>query len=199
MTIITVPFRKAGTAAVAGGTTVVGLGVAAAVQPAVVADTWFIIGGAAICLLAVGVLGLRRAVNGLGTARRALSGSAVATALFGLAHFYALVDADLAILAFSVFMVLASIGMIVASIAILRSTNSRGWTRLTPLLCGVWPVATIPAGAAIGDLPHFLAIAVWGVCWVALGASLLTAEFTPASRQRHDPGIGVPSGGKNGS
>jgi hypothetical protein len=39
-----------------------------------------------------------------------------------------------------------------------------------PLLCGVWPLATIPAGAVIGDLPHLGAIAVWGLCRVAFGA-----------------------------
>jgi hypothetical protein len=36
----------------------------------------------------------------------------------------------------------------------------------------VSPILTIPAGAALGDIPHFLAIAVWGLCWIALGVSL---------------------------
>jgi hypothetical protein len=44
-----------------------------------------------------------------------------------------------------------------------------------PLLCGLWPIVTIPAGSALGDVPHFLAIAVWGICWVALGIVLRTA------------------------
>ncbi len=92
--------------------------------------------------------------------------------LFALAHFYALVDEDVAILLFSVFMVLTSIGMIVAGVAILRSTAAHGWGHAVPLVCGVWPILTIPAGAALGDVPHFLAIAVWGVCWTALGVSL---------------------------
>jgi hypothetical protein len=41
--------------------------------------------------------------------------------------------------------------------------------RATLVSAGVWPLATIPAGAALGDLPHFGAIAVWGLCWVAFG------------------------------
>ncbi len=36
----------------------------------------------------------------------------------------------------------------------------------------VWPIVTIPMGSALGDVPHFLAITIWGICWVALGLVL---------------------------
>ena len=85
-----------------------------------------------------------------------------------LAHVYTLVDADTAILLFSVFLVVLALGMVVAGVALARVW--RGPARFVPLVCGVWPLATIPAGAALGDLPHFGAIAVWGLCWVAFGA-----------------------------
>ncbi len=174
MTTTTVPARRAGTAAVIGGLTISILGVVAAVDADAVTDTWFTIGGLAIGLLVVGVLGLRTAVADVSTARRALAGSAVAMTLFGLAHLYALLDTNLAILLFSVLMVLASLGMIIAGVALVRRGIGHRWQRLIPLMCGVWPILTIPAGAAIGDLPHFLAIAVWGAWWVALGMNLLT-------------------------
>lgn len=121
------------------------------------------------------MLGLRGALPGLPVARGALAFAAVALAAFGLAHFYALVDEDLAVLLFSVFMVLAVIGMVVAGIALLRSGVGDARTRWLPLACGVWPVATIPAAAAIGDVPHFLAITVWGLLWAAFGIGLATA------------------------
>jgi hypothetical protein len=89
-------------------------------------------------------------------------------ALFALAHVYTLVDVDTAILLFSVVLVVAAVALIVAGIALARTWRGPG--RFVPLLCGVWPLATIPAGAALGDLPHFGAIAVWGLCWVAFGA-----------------------------
>lgn len=107
-----------------------------------------------------------------GVARPALAVAGAGMALFALAHVYTLVDADTAILLFSVFLVVLALGMVVAGVALARVWC--GPARFVPLLCGVWPLATIPAGAAIGDLPHFGAIAVWGLCWVAFGVLALT-------------------------
>jgi hypothetical protein len=107
-------------------------------------------------------------------------GAALVISRVAAAHFYALVDEDLAVLLFSVFMILASVGMIVAGVAYLRSGIERGWRGLVPLVCGVWPILTIPAGAALGDLLQFGAIAVWGLCWTALGISLLAPSAPPA-------------------
>jgi hypothetical protein len=43
------------------------------------------------------------------------------------------------------------------------------------LITGLWPLA-IPIGLALGDVPHFVAIALWGACWTALGRLLLTEQ-----------------------
>jgi hypothetical protein len=154
-------------AAVPGGLGIAVLGAIAALAPAATDGVWwFLTAAVAALLLAVAILALRARVTGV--ARPALAVAGVGMALFALAHVYTLVDADAAILLFSVFLVVLALGMVVAGIALARVW--RGPARFVPLLCGVWPLATIPAGAAIGDLPHFGAIAVWGLCWVAFGA-----------------------------
>jgi hypothetical protein len=94
--------------------------------------------------------------------------------LFALAHFFAVVDQDRAIPFFSACMRLSALGLIVAGIAILRARLWSAPARVLPLLTGLWPL-TIPIGLALGDIPHFVAIALWGVCWTTLGA-LLVAE-----------------------
>lgn len=163
---------RSGVAAAIGGVAIVGLGVVSAVQPDAAGDAWFVAAAAAVGLLVVGVLGLRRVASAAPVARRALAVAAFALALFGLAHLYALVDADTGISLFSVFMVLGSLAMVVAGVAMIRGRVWTGVRAVLPLMCGVWPLATIPVGAAIGDVPHFLAIAAWGVWWLALGLSL---------------------------
>jgi len=169
------PGRGAGATATLGGLIITGLGLVATASADAVGGAWFVVAGLAALMLVVGVLGLRAELPGLPVARGALAFAAVALTAFGLAHFSALVDEDLAILLFSVFMVLAAIGMIVAGVALLRSGTGDARTGWLPLACGVWPVATIPAGAAIGDVPHFLAITVWGLLWTAFGIGLVTA------------------------
>jgi hypothetical protein len=170
-----VPARPAGVAAVVGGAAIIGLGAVAAFAPDVVGPGWFVVAGVAAGLFVVALLGLWTVADGVRGARPALAVAAVGMALFGLAHFYTLVDEDTAIRLFSVFMVLSSVALVVGGIAVARAGVWRGIRRCLPLLCGVWPLATIPAGAAIGDVPNFLAIACWGVCWVGLGAALLSA------------------------
>ena len=170
-------------ATVLGGLALTVLGAAAAVSPDIVAAGWFAAAGGAALLLVPAVLGLRRAVVRSRTAPIALAAAAVAMTLFALTHFYALVDQDIAILLFSVFMVLAAVGLIVAGAAALRARVGTPLQRAALLFTGVWPIATIPAGAAIGDLPHFLAIAVWGVGWAVTGASLL-AQASPSKARR---------------
>jgi hypothetical protein len=154
------------TAAVPGGLMIAVLGAVAALAPAATDGVWwFLTAAVAALLLTVAILALRARVAGV--ARPALAVAGAGMALFALAHVYTLVDADTAILLFSVFLVVPALGMVVAGIALARVW--RGPARFVPLLCGVWPLATIPAGAAIGDLPHFGAIAVWGLCWTAFG------------------------------
>jgi hypothetical protein len=175
MAVITVSVCKASTSTVVGGSIIIGLGVIAAFRPDAAGAAWLIVAGSAVGLLVIGILGLRAEAAGIVTARRALAGSAVAMGLFALAHFYALTGADLAFTLFGVFMLAASIGMITAGIALLR--RGRRWA--TPLVCGIWPIVTIPVAAAIGDVPHFLAIAVWGATWVTLGV-----QSSAAARER---------------
>lgn len=154
-------------AAVPGGLVIAALGAVAAFAPAATEGVWWFLAAAAgAALLCVALVALRSRVEGV--ARPALAVAAVGMGLFALAHVYTLVDEDTAILLFSVFLVVTAVPLVVAGVAIARAW--RGPARFVPLLCGVWPLATIPAGAAIGDLPHFGAIAVWGLCWVALGA-----------------------------
>jgi hypothetical protein len=83
---------------------------------------------------------------------------------------------DTAIILFSVFMVVAAISLIVAGDAVIRARAGTSAQRGLVLAAGIWPLATIPAAAAIGDDPHFLAITVWGALWVAAGATLLAAD-----------------------
>lgn len=177
MSSFDVPARPAAAAAITGGLTLIGLGLVAAVRPMLVAGGWagagwFVIAGLAIFLFTVAVLGLRTVAADVAVARRALAVAAPVLALFGAAHFYALADEDTAIMLFSVFMVAGSLAVVVAGVAVARAGIWRGVQRFVPLLCGVWPIATIPVGAAVGDLPHFLAIAVWGACWTALGVAM---------------------------
>jgi hypothetical protein len=163
--------RPYGVCTVVGGVGIIAAGVAAIVDVGIADGPWFGFAGVMALFVAVGVTGLRRAAADLRVAHVALTCVAVTMTLFALAHFWAIADEDAAIPFFSAFMMLSALGLIVAGIAILRS---RRWTsplRWLPLATGLCPL-TIPVGLALGDVPHFLAIALWGACWAALGAAL---------------------------
>jgi hypothetical protein len=162
-----------GWAASIAGLAVTVLGIVAAVKPDVADAPWFAIAGVAALVLSIGLAGLRTAVQDVRTASRALTFSTVTMVLFGLSHFYAVVDVDKAIPLFSAFMLLTAIGMTVAGVAVLRARIWPDRRRFALLAAGIWPALTIPAGAALGDIPHFTAIAVWGLLWTTLGAILL--------------------------
>jgi hypothetical protein len=162
-----------GWAATIGGLTITALGIVGAVWPDSADAPWFAVAGVAALLLALGLGGLRVAVRDVPTAYRALLFSTVTTFLFALAHFYAVVDVDKALPLFSAFMLLTAIGMTVAGVAVLRARIWPDRRRFALLAAGIWPALTIPAGAALGDIPHFTAIAVWGLLWTTLGAILL--------------------------
>ncbi|GAA3589676.1 hypothetical protein [Kribbella ginsengisoli] len=136
-----------GWSAAIGGLAITVLGVIAAVQPDTAGPAWFAVAGAAAVLFAGGLSGLRIAVRDVRTAYRALT--------------------------VSIFMVLTAVALIVAGVAVLRTRIWPDGRRFALLAAGVWPLATIPAGAALGDVPHFTAIAVWGLLWTTLGAILL--------------------------
>jgi hypothetical protein len=195
MKSVSVFIRRSGLAAIAGGTIIAVLGAIAAVDADVVGGVWFGCAAVAIGLFVAALRGL--ALNTRDAAgrrvRRTLTVATFAFVLFGLAHVYAIADEDTAILLFSVFMVVGALALIAAGIGLVRADVGRGWRRGVPLLCGAWPIATVPAGAAIGDVPHFLAVAVWGVCWIALGASLLTADSATATTTPRSVGASVTS------
>jgi hypothetical protein len=168
--------RPHGVATVVGGALITVLGVVAAVAPSAAGAAWFASVVPAALLLVAGVLGLRRLAGARGASglvTGALAVSAVALTIFALAHVYALADPDTAVLLFSVFMVLGAGALVVAAIGMFR--GPAGLPRWATLLAGVWPLATIPLGASLGDVPHFGAIAVWGVTWIVLGAALVRA------------------------
>jgi hypothetical protein len=167
--------RPHGAAAVLAGAVIVVLGIVGALAPDLAGRTWFVAAALAGLLFAVGILGVRRlgiAAGASGLVTGALAVAAGAMTLFALAHIYALVDEDTAILLFSVFMVLAAVSLVVAAVGMFRGTAGP-LPRWAVLAAGVWPLATIPAGAAISDLAHFGAIAVWGLTWVVLGATMI--------------------------
>ena len=98
-------------------------------------------------MLVAAVLGLRTAVDVVPGARIALTAAAAAVALFALAHFYALIDADTAILLFSIFMIAASAALIVAGIAIARADLWSDAGRFVPLLCRSPRFPSLPPSA----------------------------------------------------
>jgi hypothetical protein len=168
--------RPYGVATAVAGVAVAVLGIIGAVSPDLAGVAWLAAVVPAALLFAAGLVGLRRlaaSVGATGLVTGALAVAAVATTLFALAHAYALVDEDTAIMLFSVFMVLIAGSLIVAAVGMFR--GSAPLPRWATLAAGVWPLATIPAGAAISDLAHFGAIAVWGLTWVVLGATMTRA------------------------
>lgn len=173
VTALESPVRLSGWSAGLGGLVLVLLGVFGAIRPDDVGGLWFGLAAPALLLTAAGIAGLRQAVADIPLARTALAAAAALMVLFALGHVYAVVDLDKAIPVFSALMVLTSLALIVGGVAILRAKVWSGPRRLLPLACGLWPLLTIPTGAALGDVPHFLAIAVWGACWLALGSVLL--------------------------
>jgi hypothetical protein len=63
-------------------------------------------------------------------------------------------------------------GMLPAAVAVLREGAWSGWRRWTPLVTVLYLAAASPLFATPGALAN-LAGALWGACWIALGAALL--------------------------
>lgn len=77
--------------------------------------------------------------------------------------------------------VLLGLGMLLAGAAVLRARCWHGWHRIVPLLCGLYPFVVIfPVFAALGG-PSFLALAGFGLCWLALGIALWTSAAASTS------------------
>ena len=131
--------------------------------------------GFAYLMLMAAVIGVARsgAASGSWPARLGFVSASIGWALSAVAQFVLQVDVALAeTVLFPTATVLIGLGMLVAGIAVVRANRWRGWRRITPLICGLYPFVVIfPAFAATGG-PNFLVLSGWGLCWLALGASL---------------------------
>jgi len=169
--------RPVGVATTIGGIMIIGLGAFYVARPP--ADTpstlWLVLSALAAALT---LGGLNAIPLGPGWGRSGLRVGICGMALFGAAHLVAVANADLGILLFSVLALIAGIALTVAGVAVVRAGVWSGWRRGLLLVCGLLPITAIPIGAAIGDTPHFTAIAVWGVCWLLLGIAVTTSTST---------------------
>lgn len=85
-----------------------------------------------------------------------------------------MLNSNIGILLFSVFGVVRRNQPHHSGAALLRAHVWSSWRRGILLACGLLPITAIPVGAAVGDTPHFSAIAAWGLCWLLLGVTLST-------------------------
>jgi hypothetical protein len=159
-----------GVATSLGGLIIIGLGVTYAARPP--ADDpgtpWLLLSALAAALIAAGLT--RAGTLGAGRVSRiGLRVGAAAMALFGAAHLVAIANADLGILLFSIFAVVAGLALTLAAGAALRGPAARERRSRVLLVCGLLPITAIPIGAATGDIPHFTGIACWGLAWLLLG------------------------------
>jgi hypothetical protein len=129
--------------------------------------------GIAYLLLGVSVVGLMQSrLSGSGLVPRwALGIAAAGWILSAVAQFVLPADTDLAQqVLFPTATVLIGLGMTVAGIAALRAGRLRGWSRVGPIACGLYPfVVAFPVFAATGG-PQFLVLSGWGPCWLILNA-----------------------------
>jgi hypothetical protein len=72
---------------------------------------------------------------------------------------------------FGIASLLTAGGLLAAGWATLKAGRWSGWRRLTPLACGLWSLALI--GFVFTDV-RMLAIAVYGLCFLAFGIALFT-------------------------
>ncbi|MBC7922701.1 MAG: hypothetical protein H7Z75_16605 [Ferruginibacter sp.] len=68
--------------------------------------------------------------------------------------------------------ILNAIGMVLVGIAVLRNDAWHGWSRLLPLLTGLYPfLVMFPVLVITGHPPRAL-IGLWGLVWMALGYAI---------------------------
>jgi hypothetical protein len=72
---------------------------------------------------------------------------------------------------FGIASLLTAGGLLAAGWATLRAGRWSAWRRMTPLACGLWSLALI--GFVFTDV-RMLAIAVYGLCFLAFGIALFT-------------------------
>ncbi len=131
-------------------------------------------------LLLIGVVGLAFS----GAAPGWFGGVALGIALLGRVDFVAAEVHSLVIGEDSILLPLGAlvtaVGMTLVGVAVLRANRWRGWQRYAPLVAGVYPlVAMFPLIFVTGE-PSMLAIAIWGLPWLALGY----ARYSTSTRER---------------
>jgi hypothetical protein len=118
----------------------------------------------AYLMLTVAVIGLARSgVAGQGwLPRLGLAVACFGWILAAVADFVLQVNVDLAEkVLFPAAIVMVGFGMLLAGVAALRAHRLRGWRRVTPLICGLYPFLVIfPAFAASGA-PNFSSCPAW--------------------------------------
>jgi hypothetical protein len=164
--------RKSGIAAMIAGAIILVLGASTAIRPNLTGPGWLIAAGVAALLFATGIFALATMPGLPRSGRITLTLATGAMTLFALAHFYAIIDEDRGTAAFTALTILSAVSLTVAGVIATRARAGTPLQRLSLLLTGIWPLATIPAGAAIGDVTLFVAIAGWGACWMLVGLSL---------------------------
>ena len=153
---------------------------------------FYLLSAGAQALLAVGILGLRR--RGVTGASRAgnlgLAAAVAGTVLLVIGELasipirHQLVDDGwprVVETVFGVGTVATAVGFLVAGVATVRAGVWRDWRRFTPLAIGIWSVALIGLQFTPA-LPT--AVAVYGLCFLALGVALGGAERHPVVEGR---------------
>ncbi|MGH3087382.1 MAG: hypothetical protein ACRDSJ_08700 [Rubrobacteraceae bacterium] len=129
-------------------------------------------------LLLVGVVGLALS----GAAPGWFGGIALGIALLGRVDFVVAEIHSLAIGEDSILLplgaMITAVGMTLVGVAVLRARRWEGWRKFTPLVAGVYPFVGMFPFIFIANEPNILAIAVWGLAWLALGYALYS---TPRS------------------
>ncbi|MDL5158267.1 hypothetical protein [Actinomycetospora termitidis] len=142
-------------------------------------DPWMGLAALGIVLTGAGVLETARA-RLAGPGPLATTGAVVAllgTLVFVVAHVLAFLDgsrSDSPI--FPVGQVLQAVGMVVLGIAVLWGHRWTGPGRVTPLVCGLYPVLVLIPVFAVSGAPNFVAIAGYGLTWLAFGAALASTR-----------------------
>ncbi len=126
-------------------------------------------------LLIVGVIGLVRtgAAGRGGLATAGLGLTLLGLVVLTVAELIWLAGLEIAVLFYSAATLLMMVGLIVAGVAVLRSGRWTGWSRFTPLACGLYMLLVLLPALFMPGLTANYALGVWGVCWLLIGLALL--------------------------
>lgn len=125
-------------------------------------------------LVLVGVVELARAgVSGRG----GLATSGLWLTLFGLVELIAaegvsLIDTNVAVFFYSTSTLILILGLLLLGVAVLRAGRWTGWSRFTPLACGLYMLLILLPSLSLPGYASNYAIGIWGVCWLLLGLAL---------------------------